>query len=99
MPKLHNVLKRSYAKKDEQKKKYIEILSKILEALGVQVKDNSVLKEGVTNIVGLVQSRPIATADTDGSPFKSITTESVKVKNIKENFESLVEALNIKSQC
>ena len=31
MPKLHNVLKRSYAKKDEQKKKYIEILSKIVD--------------------------------------------------------------------
>jgi predicted NAD-dependent protein-ADP-ribosyltransferase YbiA (DUF1768 family) len=79
--------------------RFIELLGKILEALGVQVKDNSVLKEGITDIVGLIKSRPIETSENDGSPFKSITTESAKVKNIKENFESLVEALNIKSQC
>jgi hypothetical protein len=78
--------------------RFIELLGKILEALGVQVKDNSVLKEGVTNIVGLIQSRGEGSTET-GTPARSILTQSAKVKNIKENFESLIETLNIKSQC
>lgn len=78
--------------------RFMEILSKILQALGVQVKDESVLKEGVTNIVGLIESRPTGLID-NAAPFKSIATESAKSKLIKENFESLVETLDIKKQC
>ena len=78
--------------------RFMEILSKILQALGVQVKDESVLKEGVTNIVGLIESRPTGSTE-NSAPFKSIATESAKAKLIKENFESLVKTLDIKTQC
>ena len=78
--------------------KFIEILGKILQALGVQVKDNSVLKEGITNIVGLIESRPTGSSES-GAPFRSIATESAKTKLIKENFESIVKTLDIKTQC
>jgi len=79
--------------------KFIEILSKILKALGIQVNDESVLKEGLTNIIGLIESRAENRNAEDGAPLKSITTESNKTKLIKENFESIIETLNIKTQC
>lgn len=79
--------------------RFIEILSKIIEALGVQVKDNSVLKEGITNIVGLIESRNISKTSEDSAPLRSISTESAKANLIKENFESIIESLNIKTQC
>ena len=79
--------------------RFIEILSKILEALGVHVKDNSVLKEGITNIVGLIESRNIIKTSEDSAPLRSISTESAKANLIKENFESIIESLNIKTQC
>ena len=79
--------------------KFIEILSKILKALGIQVNDESVLKEGLTNIIGLIESRAENRNAEEGTSFRSITTESNKTKLIKENFESIIKTLNIKTQC
>ena len=80
--------------------RFIEVLGKILQALGINIKDNSVLKEGLTDIVGLIQSRDGSFIDVnDAGPLRSITTDSAKVKTINENFESLVKTLNIKTQC
>ena len=79
--------------------RFIDILTNILKALGIQVKEDSVLKEGVTSIVGLIQSRQGMefTADT-GSIQKSILT-STKGDYVKDNFDDIIEMLNIKTVC
>jgi ABC-type dipeptide/oligopeptide/nickel transport system ATPase component len=78
--------------------RFLDILANILKALGIQVKDNSVLKEGLINIVGLIESRN-QVADQTSNLQKSISTKSSKVEMISDNFEELLKILNIKSHC
>jgi hypothetical protein len=79
--------------------RFLDILANILKSLGMQVRDNSVLKEGVTNIVGLIESRKETIDTQDSAPERSITTKSPKVKLVEENFENILDVLNIKTQC
>jgi hypothetical protein len=79
--------------------RFIEILANILKSLGIQIKEDSVLKEGITNIVGLVESRRQTIESQDSAPQKSISTNSSKAKLVSENFEEILNILNIKSQC
>ena len=75
----------------------MEILANIFKALGIQVRDNSVLKEGLTNIVGLIESRNQGAEPQVGPTLKSI--RSSKEQYIADNFDELINILNIKSQC
>jgi nucleoside-triphosphatase THEP1 len=77
--------------------RFIDILANILKSLGVNIRDESVLKEGLTNIVGLIQSRNQDAQIEDGVPFRSINTS--KEKMILDNFEDILNILNIKSEC
>ncbi len=77
--------------------RFIDILTKILESLGIQIKDESVLKEGVTNIVGLIQSRNEDMQAEQNPTLKSIST--AKEDMIADNFEEILNILNIKSEC
>ena len=77
--------------------RFIDILANILKALGIQVRDKSVLKEGVTNIVGLIQSRVEDSQIEENPTLKSISTS--KEKMISDNFEEILNILNIKSEC
>ena len=77
--------------------RFMDILANIFKALGIQIRDNSVLKEGLTNIVGLVESRNQGREPLEGPQLKSIRTS--KEQYIADNFDELLNILNIKSQC
>lgn len=79
--------------------RFLDILTNILKALGINVKDDSVLKEGVTNIVGLVESRNQKAQNNQNDIQRSIATKSSKVEMVTDNFEELLKILNIKSYC
>ena len=79
--------------------RFLDILTNILKALGINVKDDSVLKEGITNIVGLIESRNQKAQESENTIQKSIATKSSKVEMISDNFEELSKILNIKSNC
>lgn len=70
--------------------RFLDILTGILQALGIEVKNNRVLKEGVQNIVGLITSR------SEGTVQKSI---SVKEDLVKDHFAEIIQTLNIKTKC
>jgi len=77
--------------------RFIDILANILKSLGIRVRDESVLKEGITNIVGLIESRKQDNQAEENPALKSISTS--KEKMISENFEEILNILNIKSEC
>jgi hypothetical protein len=76
--------------------KFMEMIGDLLRTLGINVKDNSVLKEGVTNIIGLIQSRNKSDIS---SEQKSIATRESKEANINSNFENVIQFLKIKTRC
>ena len=77
--------------------KFMDLIGNLLKALGINVKDDSVLKEGLTNIVGLIQSRNSSEAATQQ---KSIAVaQEAKTKNINDNFADITRFLNIKTKC
>ena len=74
--------------------RFLEILSNLLKELGIAVKDNSVLKEGVGSIVGLIQST------TEAAPVqKSIRTKSYKQEMIEDSLNDIITSLDIKTKC
>jgi hypothetical protein len=73
--------------------RFLEILSNLLKELGIAVKDNSVLKEGVGGIVGLIQSNTPSTVQ------KSIRTKSYKQEMIEDSLNDIITSLDIKTKC
>ena len=61
------------------------------------MKNESVLKEGITNIIGLIQSRNRDAQAEENPTLKSIST--AKESMISDNFEEILNILNIKSEC
>jgi alkylated DNA repair dioxygenase AlkB len=77
--------------------KFMDLIGNLLKALGINVKDNSVLKEGLTNIVGLIQSRNSSEVATEQRSIA--VAQEAKTKNINDNFADITRFLNIKTKC
>lgn len=73
--------------------RFMELLNNLFKALGFNVKDESALKEGLSNIVGMIKSQP------EGEVFKSIATKSAKQLLIEDNFNDIIKSLGIKTEC
>ena len=76
--------------------KFVDLINNLLKVLGINVKDDSVLKEGITNIIGLIQSRNVSDAN---SIQKSILAKDARETNISDNFNDIIKFLNIKTNC
>jgi len=76
--------------------KFLDLINNLLKVLGINVKDDSVLKEGITNIIGLIQSRNVSDAN---SIQKSILAKDARETNISDNFNDIIKFLNIKTNC
>jgi hypothetical protein len=72
--------------------RFIDLLMNIIKSLGIQVKDRSALDEGLRNIIGLIGSRTETVQ-------KSIATENVNRSYIEQNFDTIINVLNIKTNC
>jgi hypothetical protein len=79
--------------------KFIDFLTDFLfKQLGIKVKDESVLKEGVKNIVGLIKSRDVVD-ETTGGVLKSAKAVRANVENVEKNFNDIIKFLSIKTKC
>ncbi len=78
--------------------RFLDILANILKALGIEIKENSVLKEGIGDIVGLIKSREQSNREVSEDVFKSVKTSS-KFEYVKDNLSNIVESLNIVKTC
>ena len=74
--------------------RFIELLNNLFKALGFNVKDESALKEGLSNIVGMIKTQPEG-----GEVFKSVATKSAKQILIEDNFNDIIKSLGIKTEC
>lgn len=73
--------------------RFMDLLVSLIKSLGIQVKDNSALDEGLRNIIGLMGAR------TENNVQKSIATESANRDYIEKNFDRIINVLNIKTKC
>ena len=78
--------------------RFMEIITNLIKALGFDVKDNSVLKEGLNNIINLMGTRS-NNAGASTNTQKSIATREKQIKLITENFDSIIESLDIQTVC
>jgi hypothetical protein len=79
--------------------RFIDIFAKLLEALGITVKDEMVLKEGIKNIIGIVSSRSVEETSTT-EELKSISTTKSFLENLIDlDSNKLVNYLDIKRKC
>jgi hypothetical protein len=76
--------------------RFIEVITELIKALGIDVKDQSVLKEGITNIVNLINERNNLPLSNEVN--KSIKT-SLKEDIIKNNISNIIDNLNLKTNC
>jgi nucleoside-triphosphatase THEP1 len=73
--------------------RFLEVIANIIKALGIEVKDNSVLREGMNNILNLIQVR-------DEAELRSVRTRPEgQLEFINENFESILKVLDITKVC
>ena len=80
--------------------RFLDILSSILKSIGFEVKDNSVLKEGITSVMGLIQSSTEGNLnDNPNESYASIAVDSSRVAFIKQNLNAILEEYNIQKVC
>jgi hypothetical protein len=72
--------------------RFLDILTSIIKALGFNVKNDSVLKEGITNVMGILETNELQKTE-----FKSINTAQMQYLN--DNFDNILNILNIKTKC
>lgn len=77
--------------------RFMDLVVSLIKSLGIQVKDNSVLNEGLKNIIGLLESR--GPASETSTVQKSPAIQEVNKDYIAANFETIVNVLNIKTKC
>lgn len=75
--------------------RFIEIMSNILKSLGIVVKNDSVLKEGLSSILGIIENSNIETEQ----EFKSVKTNVEQYDYLMHNFDKIINILNIKIEC
>jgi hypothetical protein len=73
--------------------RFMDLLMSLVKSLGIQVKDQSALDEGLRSIIGLIGSR------NDNNIQKSISTSAVNKNYIEDNFNNIINVLNIKTKC
>lgn len=76
----------------------LDILTNLLKTFGISVKDDSVLREGVENIIGLISSR-VSTDNANSIAADIQRSISTNEKYLSDNFEDLLNSLNIKTVC
>jgi hypothetical protein len=77
--------------------RFIEVITELIKALGINVKDQSVLKEGITNIVNLINERNNVSLSSTENQRSIITSNRNEL--IKNNISNIVKNLNLKSNC
>ena len=77
----------------------LDIFVNILNSLGIVVKDNTVLKEGIQNIIGVVQSRNMDDSITTDNNLKSIKTQTFLDGIVESEFNKIIKYLDIKTKC
>lgn len=77
--------------------RFMDLVVSLIKSLGIQVKDNSVLNEGLKNIIGLLESR--GPASETSTVQKSPAIQAANKEYIAANFETIVNVLNIKTKC
>jgi hypothetical protein len=88
-----------YSEEKSLLERFIDIFAKLLEALGITVKDEMVLKEGIKNIIGIVSSRSVEETSTT-EELKSISTTKSFLENLIDlDSNKLVNYLDIKRKC
>ena len=88
----------SYSGEKTLMERFIDIFVNILKALGISVKEDSVLKEGIKNVIGIVESRNQNDAQTDQT-LKSIKTKSFLDGIVESEFDKIINYLDIKTKC
>jgi hypothetical protein len=88
----------SYSGEKTLMERFIDIFVNILKALGISVKEDSVLKEGIKNVIGIVESRNQNDAQTDQT-LKSIKTKSFLDSIVESEFDKIINYLDIKTKC
>lgn len=77
--------------------RFIEVITELIKALGINVKDQSVLKEGIINIVNLINERNNVSLSSTENQRSIITSNRNEL--IKNNISNIVKNLNLKSNC
>jgi predicted SprT family Zn-dependent metalloprotease len=88
----------SYSGEKSLFERFIDIFVNILKSLGVTVKDDTVLKEGIGNIIGIIESRNEENAATNQT-LKSIKTQTFVDGIVESEFEKIIKYLDIKTKC
>ena len=89
----------SYSGEKTLLERFIDIFVNILNSLGIVVKDNTVLKEGIQNIIGVVQSRNMDDSITTDNNLKSIKTQTFLDGIVESEFNKIIKYLDIKTKC
>ena len=87
----------SYTGEKSLLQRFLDIFTEILKVLGVNVKDNSVLKEAVTDILGIIESRDKGDVLTDDTTMKSIKTDTFLNNMLESEFDNIIKHLDIKT--
>jgi hypothetical protein len=77
--------------------RFIEVITELIKALGINVKDQSVLKEGITNIVNLINERNNVSLSSTENQRSIITSNRNEL--IKNNISNIIDNLNLKTNC
>jgi DNA polymerase III delta prime subunit len=88
----------SYSGEKSLFERFIDIFVNILKSLGVTVKDDTVLKEGIGNIIGIIESRNEGNVATNQT-LKSIKTQTFVDGIVESEFEKIIKYLDIKTKC
>ena len=88
----------SYSGEKSLFERFIDIFVNILKSLGITVKDDTVLKEGIGNIIGIIESRNEGNVATDQT-LKSIKTQTFVDGIVESEFEKIIKYLDIKTKC
>jgi hypothetical protein len=77
--------------------RFIELVTKLIESLGIKVKDQSVLNEGIKNIVYLINERNNVSLSSVENQRSIITSNRNEL--IKNNISNIIDNLNLKTNC
>ena len=78
--------------------RFLDILLNIIKALGITINEDSVLKEGLSNVIGIIETRNQNNIESDDI-FKSIKTKPFLDGIVDSEFDKLVKYLDIKTKC
>jgi hypothetical protein len=88
----------SYSNEKSLLERFIDIFVNIIKSLGITVNKDSVLNEGIKNIISIIELRNEENITTDQT-LKSIKTQTFLENMLESEFNKIIKYLDIKTKC